>query len=60
MARQYAEKKQDFNTSVDQFLTLETSVETYFGDPHDEMGNYPDVTVAGRKTKAEQFRSELK
>lgn len=60
MAKQYAEKKLDFKTSVDQFLTLETAVEAYFGDPHDEQGNYPDVTVAGRKTKAEQFRTELK
>ena len=60
MAKQYAEKKQDFKVSVDQFLTLESAVDTYFSDPHDEKGNYQDVTVAGRTTKAEQFRSELK
>ena len=60
MAKQYAEKKQDFKVSVDQFLTLESAVDTYFSDPHDEKGNYADVTVAGRKTKAEQFRSELR
>lgn len=59
-AKNYAEKKQDWKSSVDQFITMEKTVEDYFADPHDANGNYPDETVDGRKKKADQFRAELK
>ena len=59
-AKQYATEKQDFDKTVNQFLTLETTVEEYFGDKHDEKGDYPDITVEGRKQKAAAFKAALK
>jgi hypothetical protein len=59
-AKGYAEKKQDWKSSVDQFITMEATVDEYFADPHDAEGNYPDETRPGRKQKAEAFRADLK
>lgn len=60
-AKRYASEKQDFEKTVNQFLTLEKTVEDYFDDPHDPAdGSYPDVTVEGRKQKANTFKATLK
>lgn len=60
-AKRYASEKQGYVETVNEFLTLEKTVEEYFDDPHDEIdGSYPDVTVEGRKKKAQQFRATLK
>jgi hypothetical protein len=60
-AKQYAEKKTELKAAVDQFITLEKTVEDYFVDPHNSVdGSYPDVTVPERKKKAEEFKAALK
>lgn len=60
-AKQYAEKKTELKDAVNQFLTLEKTVEDYFVDPHSSIdGSYPDVTVPERKKKAEEFKAALK
>ena len=59
-AKQYAEKKTELKAAVDQFITLEKTVEDYFVDPHNSIdGSYPDVTVPERKKKAEAFKAAL-
>lgn len=60
-AKQYAEKKTELKAAVDQFITLEKTVEDYFVDPHNSIdGSYPDVTVPERKKKAQEFKAALK
>lgn len=60
-AKQYAEKKTELKAAVDQFITLEKTVEDYFVDPHSSIdGSYPDVTVPERKKKADEFKAALK
>lgn len=60
-AKQYADKKTELKEAVDQFITLEKTVDVYFDDPHNEAdGSYPDVTVPERKKKAEAFKAGLK
>ena len=42
-------------------MTLETTVETLFADPHDPSdGSYPDVTVPERQKKAAAYKSTVK
>ncbi len=61
-AKRYASAKQELKASVDQFLTLEQTVEELFLDPHHpETGAYPDSDPGGtRKAKAAAFRAGLK
>ena len=60
-AKKYAEGKQDLKETVNQFLTLEKAVEDYFNDHHHPMdGSYEDVTVEGRKKRAQEFEEGLR
>lgn len=60
-AKQYAEKKTELKAAVDQFITLEKTVEDYFLDPHNSIdGSYPDVTVPERIKKADEFKAALR
>ena len=60
-AKQYAANKQNYKLTVDQFITLEKTVDDYFDDHHDPIeGTYRDVTPEGRKQKAAQFRATVK
>lgn len=60
-AKQYAEKKPELKAVADQFMTLETTVETLFSDPHDPSdGSYPDVTVPERQKNAAALKATVK